>query len=218
MKLGLFNLATGAACVLVGIQAAGLLSAPTGFAALPAEAAAVQDPPQTERVYFEAPELALFAEIAERPLFSPDRRPPKAKVVVSEDAETLVIRAAVPAERPLQVMLLGVASTNDTQSAILQVDGAGSELLRLGETVQGWTISSIGEDSVVFTRDEERVTALLGEVAEVKVPDSETPPHSQREATADSEPARFLPASAAGSTARNGLMNSFNFQDSDEED
>ena len=70
MKLGLFNLAAGAACILVGIQAAELWSAPTGLAALPAQAAAVQEPPRTERLRFEAPEVALFAEIANRPLFS----------------------------------------------------------------------------------------------------------------------------------------------------
>ncbi len=218
MKLGLFNLAAGAACVLVGIQASDLLSAPSGFAALPAEAAAVQEPPRTENVRFEAPELALFAEIAERPLFSPDRRPPKPKVAVSETAEKLVIRAAVPAERPLQVMLLGVASTSDAQSAIVQIEGAGSELLRLGESLQGWTISSIGEDSVVFSRNEERVTALLGEVAEVQVPDTGTPSHSRRGGTADAGSARFLPASASGSNARNGFMSSLDFQDRLDED
>ena len=218
MKLGLFNLAAGAACILVGIQAGKLLMAPTGFAALPANAAAVQEPPRTKQVRFEAPELALFAEIAERPLFSPNRRPPEPKMVVSDNAEKLVIRAAVPAERPLQIILLGVASTSEVQSAIVQIEGAGSELLRLGESLEGWTLASIEQETVVFARDEERVTALLGEIAEVKVPDTGDTPRSERRDAAGQGSARFLPASATGSGAGDNLLGRMTLQDTLDED
>lgn len=218
MKLGLFNLAAGAACILVGIQASELWSAPTGFAALPAQAAAVQEPPRTERLRFEAPDLAVFAETAKRPLFSPDRRPPEPKVAVPEKAEKLVIRAAVPAERPLQIVVLGVASTSDVQSAIIQVDGAVSELLRLGESLEGWTLASIEQEAVVFVRDEERVTALLGEIAEVKVPDTEGSSRSEQRDGAEHGAARLLPASAAGSGPRGNFVDSMDFQDRLDED
>ena len=218
MKLGLFNLAAGAACILVGIQAAELWSAPVDVIALSGNAAAVQEPPRTEQVRFEAPELALFAEIAERPLFSPNRQPPEPKMAVSENAEKLVIRAAVPAERPLQIILLGVASTSDVQSAIVQVEDGGSELLRLGESLEGWTLASIEQETVVFARDEERVTALLGEVAEVKVPDTGDSSRSERRNAAEHGAARFLPASATGSGARGNVLGSMNFQDTLDED
>ena len=218
MKLGLFNLAAGAACILVAIQAAELWSAPTGFTALPAQAAAVQEPPRTEQLRFEAPDLAVFAEIAERPLFSPDRRPPEPMVAVPEKAEKLVMRAAVPAERPLQIVVLGVASTSDVQSAIIQVDGAVSELLRLGESLEGWTLASIEQEAVVFARDEERVTALLGEIAEVKVPDTDGSSRSERRDAAEHGAARLLPASAAGSGARGNFVGSMDFQGRLDED
>lgn len=218
MKLGLFNLAAGAACILVGIQAVEFWLAPTGFAALPAQATAIQEPPRTEQIRFEAPELAHFAEIAERPLFSPDRRPPEPKMVVSDNAEKLVIRAAVPAERPLQIILLGVASTSDVQSAIVQIEGAGSELLRLGENLEGWTLASIEQETVVFARDAERVTALLGEIAEVKVPDTGDSSRSEQRDAAGQSSARFLPASATGSGTRGNLLGSMDFQDTLDED
>ena len=218
MKLGLFNLAAGAACILVGIQAAELWSAPTGFAALPAQAAAVQEPPRTERLRFEAPEVALFAEIAKRPLFSPDRRPPEPKVAIPEKAEKLVIRAAVPTERPLQIVVLGVASTSDVQSAIVQVEGAGSELLRLGEDLRGWTLSSVEQEAAVFTRNDERVTALLGEVAEVKVPGTGSSSRSAGRDAAEQGSARFLPASATGSDVGSRITGSMDFQDRLDED
>ncbi|MGF1455073.1 MAG: hypothetical protein ACFB6R_06805 [Alphaproteobacteria bacterium] len=137
------NAALAAACGLAGVALHGALSAPaeprlprpgsaggsveTDRPALPVvEPVALRDLPQTRN----------------RPVFSPDRRPPAQEV--TQTAET-----AEPRVSPGTLVLAGVVLSERTRAALLRpAPAAKAEPVGLGETVQGWTVSAIAADHV----------------------------------------------------------------------
>ena len=86
--------------------------------------------------------------VAERPLFSEDRRPPEAP---SEAP------AAAPAAEPLALRLVGVAGRSDDLVAIV-VSGERTLRLRVGDRVAGHRVTAVEPDLV---RVDGRVVPLL---------------------------------------------------------
>ncbi len=79
-----------------------------------------------------------LVEIAERPLFLPDRRPPEPEVVAAPEAE--------PEPDPLaDVVLLGIYGSGGSAGIILGRLGKDAEAsrLRVGDEWQGWRLLSI---------------------------------------------------------------------------
>lgn len=137
-------LATATACVALGMDSASMLSrraAPERAAPAAAAEQAIAAAPR--RVSFAPPPLERFAAIAERPLFTPTRRPPPA--------------AAGPAPvgdaPPPHIEVIGVYSVNDRPGALLAVDGAAPAPFAIGDVIRGWRIAAIEAPSVTLGRD-----------------------------------------------------------------
>ncbi|SDZ89304.1 hypothetical protein [Rubrimonas cliftonensis] len=104
-----------------------------------------------------------FAAIAERPLFSPSRRPPA--VVASA--------GAAPDGPPPPLALIGVVGGGQTRVALARTSGAqisggrADETLRLrpGDVVDGWTVAEIAERAITLERGGERRSVALGDAA-----------------------------------------------------
>jgi type II secretory pathway component PulC len=88
-----------------------------------------------------------YAAIAQRPLFTLDRRPyqPHVEVPAVESP-----RAAPPPPR-LRFTLSAIVTTPAAEIALLSVnDGPELHKLRQGEGLQGWTLAEVGRDAVVL--------------------------------------------------------------------
>ncbi|MER8963828.1 hypothetical protein [Mesorhizobium sp. M0701] len=104
------------------------------------------------------PEAGDFSETFERPLFSPARR----KFVPEPVAPQAVEVASVAVEQPppqnvapaVVPSLLGISLHSGSAKALLRVAGADTALwYGNGETVDGWTVSTIDKDQAVLERD-----------------------------------------------------------------
>lgn len=95
---------------------------------------------------FIAPGIKSFAEILERPLFTPGREPPPQPVAVTAPATP-------PA--PLRLQLEGVAITEDTRIAVVR-DLSTREILRLveGNMHQGWVLETVDTKGARFKHGE----------------------------------------------------------------
>ncbi len=93
------------------------------------------------------PEIALFTEIIDRPLFVAGRLPPE---------EPTDITKMVKVKAKLELDLEGVAITPDKKVAILR-DTKTKQLfiLTAGAVHQGWTVGEIRTDEVVMERGDE---------------------------------------------------------------
>lgn len=96
------------------------------------------------------PTMSQFVDMAERPLFFVERRPPKPPEV-----------KAAPPPTPLVLRLEGVAIANGSRVAVLRNPNT-LELVQLeeGGTHDGWTLDSVDSGSASFSRGEQ-VTELL---------------------------------------------------------
>ncbi len=123
--------------VVVQVQMEAPGPAPSGVGAGTPPLAALPAQPS----YTMAP-MEDFSGILERPLFSPNRRPP---------AEGL---ATVAAREPeLQVTLVGVIISSEEQIAIVKLkDGNRFARLSLGDSFQGWILDSIEPSRITFRR------------------------------------------------------------------
>ncbi len=108
--------------------------------------------------------LAGFLIIPERNLFSPMRG-----AEPDEDAEEAEEQAPTIAVEP---DLLSVMSFGDTREAVLNVyqgrrgREATTTVVRLGDEVQGWEVTEIGDDRVVISWREEQKVLEMGEPTE----------------------------------------------------
>jgi hypothetical protein len=99
---------------------------------------------------FTFPPIDTFAEIAERPLLSPNRRPPAAQA--ASDSE---------------LGLAGIVAAPKLRIAII-VHGKPTGISHVGEgqTIEGWTVQSIALDSVTLERSgQQRVLKLIDKPA-----------------------------------------------------
>lgn len=116
----------------------------------PRPALARIDAPQTMRneavtspARFAMPPLTAYAEIAERPLFTPSRRPPDA----DEDASVEQAQTAGPG----LFILTGVILSGTEKIAFLASRSSDEvKRLREGDDMDGWTLVSVEPDKVVL--------------------------------------------------------------------
>lgn len=103
------------------------------------------------------PSLEELTATRDRPLFSPDRRPPPGPP--EADAPTTP-EMAEPAEfRPV---LVGVVAGPGVGIAMVKkATGDGVVRVRVDEAYEGWTLSEVDERSATFVRGEERVVTTL---------------------------------------------------------
>jgi hypothetical protein len=106
----------------------------------PSETAAIPELPDI----FSLSELTLdtYSEIAERPVFSPSRRP------ATGPARTSIPTPAL--NRSADLELVGLVSEGDRRLALIRPRGS-QETVQLaeGETYRDWTVAQIGVDFVV---------------------------------------------------------------------
>ena len=101
------------------------------------------------------PPLTSFAAIVERPLFSPSRRaPPGATGALGASIES-------------RYRLIGIVATGPKKKAFV-AEGARRLEIAAGDTLDGWTVSEIGQDRV-------RLTSPAGEAALKLAPAAEPP-------------------------------------------
>lgn len=90
---------------------------------------------------------ALVAEILQRPLFSPSRRPPdNAPMDESAKAE----------KEPLKLpgRLEGTAVLPGTREALFEREGDKPVAVKEGQTIDGWTVASIQPDRVILRSED----------------------------------------------------------------
>lgn len=119
--------------------------APTAVAVTDAPPAAAPAP-----ALFDLPPVDAFSEIADRPVFSPSRRPPS-----YFDEEPEEVEAAPVRRQELEVSVVGII-TGPRALALLQPH-ASDRLVPLaeGQKLAGWTLTAIEPFRVVFQRDGE---------------------------------------------------------------
>ncbi len=108
---------------------------------------------------FEMPPRDSFEASVQRPLFFPGRRagPPPTSAGPAE-------AAAVPDVAPAGLRLIGLAVDSRGRAvAVLRGEGADGPERRVtaGDTVQGWTIESVGRGMLVLTQAERRTTVPI---------------------------------------------------------
>ena len=106
---------------------------------------------------FDLPPADAFIEIVERPVFSPNRRPPSYLLDEPEDFEP----AAAVRRQDLDVTVVGII-TGPRALALLRAESSDRLVpLAVGQKVSGWTLTAIEPFRVVFNRDgEERSVDL----------------------------------------------------------
>jgi hypothetical protein len=140
---------------LAGAMAVELISASEADWSAPEAATAPSLPsaniPKTSS-QFTLPPLESFAEIAERPLFSSSRRPP-------------AIDAAQTVDQPFSATLAGIVISTSSRNIIV-AHGDPPVLTRLkeGDNLDGWSVSSIEPNRVLFQRGSEERQLKLSDV------------------------------------------------------
>jgi general secretion pathway protein N len=161
--ISIFHLVLGGLCLcLSGIIAAELtltvsrVAASPNYAAVGAAAQAATPAPPVDAD-------ALVAEILDRPLFSPDRHPPAPPPAPEAEAKT-------PPE--LNGRLAGVMIRPNDREALFARDGEKPITVKEGDTIDGWTVSTIEADRVVLTSEfgEKVVQPTMGERGEGVAP------------------------------------------------
>lgn len=97
----------------------------------------------------------VLVDIAERPLFLPDRRPPEPEVVEEPEPE--------PEPDPLaDVVLLGIYGSGGSAGVILGKLGKGAEVsrLRVGGEWQGWRLLSISATAATLVAPDGETQSL----------------------------------------------------------
>lgn len=127
---------------------------------------------QLDTAYVAQTELAGVEEIVEipsvnlqpllaRPLFEPGRRP---RQIEEADPTIQELAVSVPDPAPevrslpeplpeLTARLHGIFTDGGARAALVSVDGSEPIWRRVGETVSGWAIVEINENTVQFERD-----------------------------------------------------------------
>jgi len=99
---------------------------------------------------YEMAPLEDFMEIAERPLFSPTRRPPAGE------------GATVAPRQALDLTLIGVVLSTEERLAIVTPGGPGKAVrLGVGDSIQGWVLTELESERATFERGAETVTLYL---------------------------------------------------------
>jgi general secretion pathway protein N len=101
-------------------------------------------------VALEVPAVPAWPELAARPLFTSTRRPSPPPAAAAVPAPPPA-PAPPPPPAPPNLVLVGIVASGDRQLAILQQPGGhGTQVVALGDTVQGWQIARILSDRLVL--------------------------------------------------------------------
>ncbi len=123
-----------------------------------AEMSPTEAQPPIEQVALSLPPMEEFRVVVERPLFSPDRRPPQPvppepepTAEVGAPAPEPVAPPEPPPPPPISFTLVGIVMFGDQRVALLQpLDGGKAVQLREGEEFGGWTAALIDRERAVF--------------------------------------------------------------------
>ncbi|MCB1810952.1 MAG: hypothetical protein KDK04_04405 [Candidatus Competibacteraceae bacterium] len=97
---------------------------------------------------FKLPSLAQYAETVERPLFYPERRPPK-----PEPEPVALPEPPAPPPEESEITLIGVLITPQSTTAMVRVENAEkTDLLKIGDKVETWQLAEIKTESVVLRK------------------------------------------------------------------
>ena len=158
--------ALGALCVvLLGAAAAPWLGDPLDHIGGPDAAGAVGAPPATAPLRLDTPPAESLALLVERPLFTATRRPPPAGMI--EPAA-----AAPPPDTSLilgRYRLSGVVVTPDRRLVLLTPKGGSATIsVAKGETLDGWAVTEVEREFIVFERDARKKTYIVRDATEVE--------------------------------------------------
>lgn len=120
-----------------------------GWVPAPPAAEAAEDLPPTEQASLTSP----------RPLPRPDRMslPPPVK---PDGASRAAVLRGVPLDR---AALIGVMTLSSGRAALLRMPGGDVQRLAVGDMVEGWRVSAIGNDAIRLSREgEDRTFMLIG--------------------------------------------------------
>jgi hypothetical protein len=112
---------------------------------------------------FSLPPLEDFSAIVDRPLFSPDRRPPAETSQAGEPA--VAAEGSSSGER--QIVLAGTATDQSERAvAILHEVSQGVQFrVWVGDEIAGWTVKAIRPRALVLGTATQEVTVTLDEPA-----------------------------------------------------
>ncbi len=183
----LLALACVALAAILGVEAYTPAEPPASSLAAPVAAADhAEDLPARS---YESKPLDSYSEIAERPVFSPSRRPSPAER-----------RSADGGGRSGHdnLMLAGVIMAADKRLALIETaKTSGVVVVREGQSVEGWTIDAISAEKVVISQGIEVFELLLDD--KLKVPRKQlrrTPRTAPAVVAATASPPDSEPASA----------------------
>ena len=176
----LLLLGTASAALALGIRNDLRRPAETPASARLNAAASSQTLELPEMPKYDPPPIERFAATLDRPLFSPDRRPPKGQPITTGIVE----------DRALTATLQGVLFANSGSIALLTAVGESTTVrVSQGELFLGWRLLEIHPDKVVFGRDEETVTLELIYKAQAAPPKPVRQPRRTRRQPTVSQPA-----------------------------
>jgi hypothetical protein len=112
---------------------------------------------------FSLPPLEDFNAIVDRPLFSPDRRPPPETGQVGEPA----VAAEGSSSGEGQIVLAGTATDQSQRAVAILHDVSQSVQFRVwvGDEIAGWTVKAIRPRALVLGTATQEVTVTLDEPA-----------------------------------------------------
>ena len=159
--------ALGALCVvLLGATASPWLIDPLDHIGGPDAAGAVGAPPATALPRFDAPPAESLALLVERPLFTATRRPPP-PAEMTAPADT-----APPPDTSLvlgRYRLTGVVVTPDRRLVLLTPKGGSATIgVAKGEMLDGWALTEVEREFIVFERDARKKTYIVRDATEVE--------------------------------------------------
>ena len=158
--------ALGALCVvLLGATASPWLIDPLDHIGGPDAAGAVGAPPAAAPLRLDTPPAESLALLVERPLFTATRRPPPAGM-------TEPAAAAPPPDTSLilgRYRLSGVVVTPDRRLVLLTPKGGSATIsVAKGETLDGWAVTEVEREFIVFERDARKKTYIVRDETEIE--------------------------------------------------
>lgn len=173
-----------AVCVLLGMILLAELNHDYSIPGEPENVDAINPPARIEAMETARPLVAIAAyeDIVNRPLFNEDRQPYVYVAPPPEEKPVKTRERPVPPKPPQQFSLTAIVITPETSLAILQ-GGKDKSLqrVRLGETIDGWTLTDIQDQSIVLTQGEQTQTLDLEVKGSGK---TQKPPVAQKTAEA----------------------------------
>ncbi len=134
----------GALVAILGALIAWRSNAPAAFPEIPVVAAMALERTPAAPQGTALPALAELSAATERPLFNPTRKRAQA-------APAAAPQQAAPA-RPFRIpLLLGIAGAGERRVALIKLpDDKEARRIRIGDSIEGWTVGEIGKDAVTF--------------------------------------------------------------------